>query len=68
MGHVREYTTAEIMEFLKDIGFVVTGVIYRGRYSTGIAHILTQIIPSLNPFVSYIAAKSLTETAADSGM
>ena len=33
MGHVREYTTAEITTFLKRIGFVVDKLIFRGRVS-----------------------------------
>jgi len=57
MGHVREYTTTEIIEFLEDGGFEVTRVIYRGRFSTKPRRALIRLVPSLSPFVSYIAMK-----------
>jgi SAM-dependent methyltransferase len=57
MGHVREYTTAEITEFLHDVGFVVTHVVYRGGPSSGLAHSVLRVCPSLSPFVSYVATK-----------
>lgn len=59
MGHVREYTTTEVIEFLQNIGFSIIGVIYRGRYNTNLKQILIRLIPSLSPFVSYIATKSV---------
>lgn len=57
MGHVREYTTKEVMEFLESIGFDVTNVIYRGRFGTNIKQVITRVFPSLRPFVSYVARK-----------
>jgi len=61
MGHVREYTTTEVIEFLQNIGFTITGVIYRGHYTSSLTQILIRSIPSLSPFVSYIATKPVKE-------
>ncbi len=57
MGHVREYTTIEVTEFLENIGFDVTSVIYRGGFGTNVKQLLARIFPSLRPFVSYVAQK-----------
>lgn len=57
MGHVREYTRTEVVDFMKNVGFVVTGIIYRGRYGTNSAQLLVRIFPSLRPFISYVATK-----------
>jgi 2-polyprenyl-3-methyl-5-hydroxy-6-metoxy-1,4-benzoquinol methylase len=57
MGHVREYTTVEIVEFLETIGFSVTEIIYRGGYKVGLAQAIMRACPSLRPLVTYIAGK-----------
>jgi SAM-dependent methyltransferase len=57
MGHVREYTTTEIIEFLKNVGFVVTTIIYRGRFNTDFKQLLARLFPSLRPFASYVSKK-----------
>ena len=57
MGHVREYTPTEIIEFLQAIGFEVTEVIFRGQYWGRLARTMISLIPRLSPFVSYIATK-----------
>ena len=57
MGHVREYTTTEVIEFLENIGFTVTTVIYRGRFARRPRQMIIRVLPSLSPFVSYIATK-----------
>lgn len=59
MGHVREYTTTEIADFVRRIGFKLTKIIFRGAYPTVFAKSLTRIVPSLSPFVSYVAMKPL---------
>jgi SAM-dependent methyltransferase len=56
MGHVREYTTREVIEFLENIGFLVTKVIYRGQYNS-FGKLIIRSLPSLSPYVSYIAYK-----------
>jgi hypothetical protein len=62
MGHVREYTTTEVVEFLAAIGFAVTKVIYRGQFSTRLRNFAIRTFPELSPFVSYIAAKPAPRT------
>lgn len=57
MGHVREYTTREVTEFLQSVGFTVGNVIYRGRFNTNFKQLFARMIPSLRPFVSYVASK-----------
>jgi len=57
MGHVREYTTTEVIQFLRNIGFEISGIIYRGRYKSVFAKTVIRSIPNLSPYVSYIAAK-----------
>jgi SAM-dependent methyltransferase len=57
MGHVREYTTVEVKEFLGKIGFRVTSVIYRGWYFGLVKQGAIRLFPRLRPFVSYVAAK-----------
>jgi SAM-dependent methyltransferase len=57
MGHVREYTTTEVIEFLAAIGFAVTEIIYRGQFHTRLRNSLMRLLPNLSPFVSYIATR-----------
>ncbi len=58
MGHVREYTSREVVEFLRNIGFKTEKLIYRGRYYSKTAHIVTRFFPMLRPFITYIAQKA----------
>jgi SAM-dependent methyltransferase len=57
MGHVREYTTTEVIEFLEKIGFSVTKVVYRGQFHTRLRNLVMRLRPNLSPFVSYIATR-----------
>ena len=59
MGHVREYTPSEVVEFLQTMGFEVTAIIYRGDYARPWKRALLKLIPRLSPFVSYMARKPL---------
>jgi len=59
MGHVREYTCREVIDFLEKLGFCVIDVVYRGRYDTNIKQIIARLLPSLRPFVTYVAIKPL---------
>jgi SAM-dependent methyltransferase len=34
MGHVREYTPTEVADFLEDVGFAVSEIIFRGTYGS----------------------------------
>ena len=64
MGHVREYTPTEIVEFLQTMGFEVTAIIYRGDYARSWKRALLKLIPRFSPFVSYMAKKPLRAGAA----
>ena len=57
MGHVREYTPTEVIEFLQRIGFEVTAIIFRGEYTGALSRTAIRLIPRLSPFVSYMAKK-----------
>jgi SAM-dependent methyltransferase len=57
MGHVREYTTREVAEFLTRIGFRVDAIIYRGGHGRGVVGIAERLAPSLRPFFTIIATK-----------
>ncbi|MBI4776957.1 MAG: class I SAM-dependent methyltransferase [Deltaproteobacteria bacterium] len=57
MGHVREYTEMEVVEFLENIGFSVTEVIYRGQYENRTGRLIVRMMPHLSPFITYLAHK-----------
>jgi len=55
MGHVREYTTTELIEFLERVGFKVEQLIFRGDFGRGWKSRAARLVPGLRPFVTYIA-------------
>lgn len=55
MGHVREYTTREVTEFLTRLGFQVEAYVFRGRYSQIFSRLAAGLLPGLRPFVTYVA-------------
>ncbi len=57
MGHVREYTTREVSEFLGRIGFRVDRVVFRGGHGRGLVGIAERLLPSLRPFFTLVAAR-----------
>lgn len=57
MGHVREYTTTEVIGFLEKVGFEITDVIFRGEYYSTSQRAITRFFPNLRPFVSYIGRR-----------
>lgn len=57
MGHVREYTSKEVVDFLLAIGFKLEVLVYRGGYTNPLAQGLSTLIPRLNPYFSCIATK-----------
>ena len=57
MGHVREYTTREVADFLERVGFRVEKVIYRGGHGRGLVGVAERLAPFLRPFFSLVAAK-----------
>ena len=54
MGHVREYTPAEVTEFLTRVGFVVESVIFRGLPGGRAARAVTRAMPSLRPVMTVV--------------
>ena len=58
MGHVREYTTREVSDFLARVGFRVERLIYRGGHGRGVVGIAERLAPSMRPFFTLVAAKS----------
>jgi SAM-dependent methyltransferase len=57
-GHVREYTTREVREFLGRVGFTVEKMIFRGRNSGLAPGLVTRLAPGLRPYVTYVARKT----------
>ena len=61
MGHVREYTSKEVTDFLQQIGFEIEGIIYRGSYSEGwfwkLSQQFTRMRPEFRPYFSIVAHK-----------
>lgn len=57
MGHVREYTTREVADFLTCVGFRVDKVVYRGGHGRGVVGIAERLAPTLRPFFALIATK-----------
>ncbi len=58
MGHVREYTTTEVIEFLTRIGFRVESLMFRGKFAEPLAKAGTRVFPRLRPFVTYVACRA----------
>ena len=57
MGHVREYTTREVVEFLARIGFEVREIVYRGRFGVPWADAMCRLAAPLRPFVTYVGVR-----------
>lgn len=57
MGHVREYTTREVSDFLTRIGFRVDNILYRGGHGRGVVGLAERLAPSMRPFFALIATK-----------
>ena len=57
MGHVREYTTREVQDFLKRVGFRVETLIYRGGHGKGVVGLAEKWVPSMRPFFTVVARK-----------
>lgn len=58
MGHVREYTTHEVADFLARVGFHVETAVFRGGHGRGPTGVVERLFPSLRPFFSLIAVKT----------
>jgi SAM-dependent methyltransferase len=58
MGHVREYTTREVADFLTRIGFRVDRVVFRGGHGRGPVGLLERLAPAWRPFFTLVAKKN----------
>jgi SAM-dependent methyltransferase len=57
MGHVREYTTREVVDFLTRVGFRVDMLVYRGGHGRGVVGLAERLAPSMRPFFSVVATR-----------
>ncbi len=55
MGHVREYTTKEVTDFLGCVDLNVECMIFRGAFGGRLKWWTIRFIPRLRPFVTYVA-------------
>jgi SAM-dependent methyltransferase len=63
MGHVREYTPREVVEFLRKMGFDVEKIVFRGRQSVALPWhyaLVGRLKPTLRPFFSCVVSRPLT--------
>jgi SAM-dependent methyltransferase len=67
MGHVREYTTREVAEFLGQVGFEVERVIFRGGHGRGLVGLAERLVPSFRPFFTLAASKNARGTEVGGG-
>lgn len=59
MGHVREYTLSDVVEFLTSAGFECLHATFRGRYPTNFGQLAARLVPSLRPHFTVVARKPL---------
>jgi SAM-dependent methyltransferase len=57
MGHVREYTTREVSEFLDRVGFRVDKFVFRGGHGRGLVGLVERLVPPGRPFFTLVATK-----------
>jgi len=60
MGHVREYTTTEVCDFLSRVGFQPEKIFFRGDLGNRIEKLLVRAFQKLRPFATYIATKPIS--------
>lgn len=57
MGHVREYTPREVVDFLQRVGFQVEGLIHRGDYPSRAGKLAARLWRTMRPGLTVIARK-----------
>jgi len=62
MGHVREYTTREVADFLGRVGLRVDKIIFRGGHGRGAVGLAERLMPSLRPFFTLRATAIESQT------
>jgi SAM-dependent methyltransferase len=68
MGHVREYTTREVSEFLDRVGFRVKRVVFRGGHGRGLVGLAERLVPAGRPFFTLVATKDAPPRAPGPGV
>lgn len=64
MGHVREYTSREVCEFLCDMGFNIESIHYRGGYGSLTRKVASNLFLSLRPYFTVVAKKNELQLAS----
>jgi SAM-dependent methyltransferase len=67
MGHVREYTTREVTDFLARTGFRVDKVIFRGGHGRGVVGLAERLAPAWRPFFTLVAVRDAPRGPAAGG-
>jgi hypothetical protein len=57
MGHVREYTTREVADFLERFDLRGETVVYRGGHGRGVVGLAERVLPSMRPFFTLVATR-----------
>jgi SAM-dependent methyltransferase len=57
MGHVREYTSYEVTDFLEKVGFDVEKLTFRGMHGSWLPQLIMRLVPTLRPFMTVTARK-----------
>ena len=57
MGHVREYTTSDTIDFLLRVGFTAETIVHRGGHGRGIVGFAERLAPAMRPFFTVIASR-----------
>ena len=60
MGHVREYTTREVVDFVERSGFRAESLVFRGGHGRGLVGVAERLAPSLRPFFTLVATPDVS--------
>ena len=67
MGHVREYTATEVVEFLKHVGFRVEEVVFRGTFPSWRKRLIASVNASFRPVFTVVATPNPTRGSDQDG-
>jgi len=62
-GHVREYTTKEVCDFLARVGFCPQTLIFRGGHGAGLVGLAERAFPGFRPFFTVVAVRDTATNA-----
>lgn len=57
MGHVREYTSEDVSQFVRRFGLITERTLYRGSFGKAALKGVVHVVPSLRPFVTVVARR-----------